>query len=173
MSFVRILPDILSGMDAESVARKLIQYNHHMVVATADAQGKPWISPVFYMYDEHFNLYWVSDKSALHSQNIRHNRCVAICIFGPISQEEEDKIHGIYIDAEVSELTDENEITSAASILRQRTQPDKFMIKSLADVAGIAAWRIYKAVPKEISKRRDAIDEVSGQTISIREKIIL
>lgn len=144
-----------------------------MVIATADTDGNPWISPVFYMYDEGFNLYWVSDKSALHSKNIRSNPHVAISIFGPAPPEDESKIHGVYVDAEARELTDETDVSRAAKIMQQRIQPDKFMIKSLADVTGNASWRIYKAVPKEISKRRDAIDEASGQTISVRETVIL
>lgn len=144
-----------------------------MVIATADASGKPWISPVFYMYDDEFNLYWVSNKSALHSINIRNNPRVAISIFGPIPNEEEHRIFSAYIDAEAVELTDESKISNAAKIMQRRTQPDKFMIKSLADVTGIAAWRIYKATPKETSTRMDAIDEASGQAITVREKVIL
>jgi uncharacterized protein YhbP (UPF0306 family) len=159
-------------MDSTAVTRSVIQYNQHMVVATADTKGKPWISPLFYMYDEDFNLYWVSDKSALHSRNIRSNPHVAISIFGPASSEE-DKIHGVYIDAEATELSGEADIKRAAKIMQQRLQPDKFMIKSLFDITGNAAWRIYKAIPKEISKREDAIDKMSGQTVSIRKKVVL
>lgn len=160
-------------MDTAAITKKVITYNEHMVVATADTGGKPWVSPVFYAYDENFNLYWVSAKTALHSTNIRNNPRVAICIFGPASSEEADRLHGIYIDAEAQELTDEDEIRHAAHIMQQRPQPDKFMIKSLSAVTGSASWRIYKAVLIEVSKRHDAIDEVSGQTVSIREKVIL
>ncbi len=159
-------------MDAALISKSLIENSHHMVVATADTEGKPWVSPVFYMYDESFTLYWVSDKSALHSKNIRSNPRIAISIFGPAPPENKSKIYGVYIDAEAVELTDEVDISRAAKIIQQRVQPDKFMIKSLSDVTGNAAWRIYKAVPKEISKRQDAIDGASGQTISVREKVI-
>lgn len=109
-----------------------------MVIATANPEGKPWVSPVFYTYDEDFNFYWVSAKSAIHSENIRRNARVAITIFGPASPDPEEigKLHGLYIDAD-------------------------------------ASWRIYKAVPKEFSKRQDAIDEASGQVVSVRETLNL
>lgn len=162
-------------MDEASVVKNLIKYNQHVVIATASAEGKPWISPVFYVYDESFNFYWVSAKSALHSKNIRSNAHVALSVFGPSSHDDEvnSKIHGVYIDAEAIELNDEAEVGKAAKIMQRRVQPDRFMIKSLSDVTGNAAWRIYKAVPKEFSKRQDAVDEASGQTVSIRKIIAL
>ena len=160
-------------MDMASTTKKVIENNYHMVVATADTAGKPWVSPLFYMYDEDLNLYWVSGKTALHSQNIRSNPRVAVCIFGPATADEPDSLHGIYFDAEAQELTDEAELSRAVQIMQQRAQPEKYMIKSLADVTGDAAWRVYKATPHEISKRQDAIDEASGQTISIRKKVEL
>lgn len=41
-----------------------------MTVATASSEGEPWISPLFFGYNEKFNLYWASDKDAKYSKLI-------------------------------------------------------------------------------------------------------
>lgn len=158
-------------MEDKDKVKYLIENNHHMVVATADISSKPWNSPVFYMYDEFFNLYWVSSKDALHSKNIRANKHVAIVIFGQASPDGD--MDGAYFDADASELEDEKSIKEAIRLIQKRVQPDKFMIRSLSDVTGDAAWRIYKAVSKQVFKRADATDPKSGQAITIRKEVDL
>ncbi len=157
-------------MDSVDRVKYLIENNNHMIVATSDDNSKTWISPVFFSYDKAFNLYWVSSKHALHSQNIRKNKRVAIVIFGPVLS---DGIDGAYFDADAIELEDEKLIKEAVEFLQKRGQPDKFMIKSMSDVTGDAAWRIYKAIPKQISKREDATDAKSGQAITVRKDVKL
>jgi uncharacterized protein YhbP (UPF0306 family) len=149
----------------------LLENNEHMVVSTADKFGKPcWVSPVFYVYDDDYNLYWVSAKDTLHSKNIRENKRVAIVIFGPLSTGESD---GVYFDALVKELKIEAEINDAIKILHRRTQPKKYMVSSSNEVKDDAAWRIYKARPKQIFKRLTITDTASGQVVNKREKISL
>ena len=153
-------------MDSVQKVKYLIQNNQHMTLATADTLGKPWVSPVFFMYDNKYNFYWVSSKNALHSQNIRARKEVAIVIFGKLSNNEVD---GVYIDATASELKTESNIKEAMNILSKRPQPTKFTIQSNTDVTGNAVWRIYKAIPVTISKRADAT--IKGQAITVRELI--
>jgi hypothetical protein len=140
-----------------------------MVVATANKNGKPWISPVFFSYDDKYNLYWVSDKSALHSQNIRLRPESGIVIYGRVTPAEHPV--AAYFDATAVELDEINEIDSAIEALAKRQQDEKFVIKSAADVTGSACWRIYKATPKEISVRDDAVDPLTGQAITIRKPV--
>lgn len=153
-------------MNSLQKAKYLIENNEHMTIATADTSGKPWVSPVFFMHDDKYNLYWVSNKDALHSQNIKTRAEIAIVIFGELQDNEVD---GVYIDAVATELQVETEITEAMKILAKRPQPTKFTIQSISDVTGDAAWRIYKAVPISISKRADAT--IKGQAITVREPI--
>lgn len=155
-------------MDATQAVKYLVEHSKHMVIATAGASGKPWISPVGFTYDDAYNLYWVSYKGALHSQNIANRPEVAIVIFGPLPSGAFD---GVYIDATASELKDEAELQAAIACFARRPQPDKFTTKSSADVTGEAAWRMYKAVPIKISKRSDA--SIGGQAITTREPIEL
>jgi hypothetical protein len=60
------------GMDdASRKARRLIEDTPHLTLATADASGKPWSSPVYFAHDPAFTLYWVSFRQTVHSANIR------------------------------------------------------------------------------------------------------
>jgi nitroimidazol reductase NimA-like FMN-containing flavoprotein (pyridoxamine 5'-phosphate oxidase superfamily) len=49
--------------------RELISANRYMVLATADATGRPWISPVWFAPDDGGFL-WVSRPDSRHSRNL-------------------------------------------------------------------------------------------------------
>ena len=154
-------------MNSLEKAKYIIENNDFMVISTADGMGKPWISPVGFVYDDSYSLYWVSYKEALHSKNIKIRPEVAIVIFGQMPEGDFD---GVYIDAEAHELDNEVDIQLGIDLFAaRRPQPSKFVTQSISDVIANAAWRMYKAIPVEISKRSD--DVVNGQAITVREII--
>jgi nitroimidazol reductase NimA-like FMN-containing flavoprotein (pyridoxamine 5'-phosphate oxidase superfamily) len=156
-------------MDAATKAKYIIEHNNFMTISTANASGKPWISPVGFVYDDNYNLYWVSYKNALHSTNIQNRPEVAIVVFG---QMPEGNYDGVYIDATATELTDEADIQHGIDLFKaRRPQPVRFEAKTKQDVSGEAAWRMYKAVTVAVSKRAD--DIVNGQAITVRETVQL
>lgn len=132
------------------VAKEIIANNIYMTIATASLDGKPWISPVFFAYDERYNLFWVSDKNSRHSTTIRNNPQVAIVIFD--SKAPEGTADAVYIEAEVEELSDDNALKSAIKTYAARGTIKECIPKSTNEVTKDAIWRIYKAVPKKISK---------------------
>jgi pyridoxine/pyridoxamine 5'-phosphate oxidase len=69
------------GEEHETVARKVIDSNQFMTIATADGEGVPWVSPVLFASEEHREFFWVSDPEARHSTNIAARPRVAIVIF--------------------------------------------------------------------------------------------
>ena len=52
-----------------------------MTLATADAEGHPWASPVWFAPDGYRELLWVSAPGARHSLNIATRREVSVVIF--------------------------------------------------------------------------------------------
>lgn len=153
-------------MSDETRVREIYKYNLHMVVSTADKNGNPWVTPLAYTFDSNYSLYWMSSKDSRHSINVRARKEVALVIYNM-----EPPRDAVYIDADVNELNKVDEILQAIDIIRSRPQPDKFKIKSLSDVSGEAAWRIYKATPKSIYIRE--LSMVRGQAVTIRRKITL
>jgi general stress protein 26 len=146
-------------------AKQIIVENIYCTVATASLDGKPWISPVFYAYDEQYNIYWVSDKNALHSKNIQANPQGAVVIFN--SQAPEGEGDGVYIEAKVEEVRDEKEIEYALNIRNLRVTQDEFKVKNPQEVTGEGSWRIYKAIPLKISKLTEG-EYINGQYIDKR-----
>jgi nitroimidazol reductase NimA-like FMN-containing flavoprotein (pyridoxamine 5'-phosphate oxidase superfamily) len=64
-----------------SIARTMIDANRYMTLATADANGQPWASPVFYATADYADFYWVSVPEATHSRNIAQRPQVSAVIF--------------------------------------------------------------------------------------------
>jgi nitroimidazol reductase NimA-like FMN-containing flavoprotein (pyridoxamine 5'-phosphate oxidase superfamily) len=48
----------------------IIAGNRYMVLGTADEQGAPWATPVWFATADCRVFYWVSDPNARHSRNI-------------------------------------------------------------------------------------------------------
>jgi Pyridoxamine 5'-phosphate oxidase len=70
-----------SQSDLGAIARAIIDDNLYMVLATADQDGRPWASPVFYAAEGYAAFYWMSSPDVTHSQNIATRPGVSIVIF--------------------------------------------------------------------------------------------
>jgi len=141
--------------------RALIAGNEHLTLATTGPAGQPWASSVFFAHDQEQALYWVSAKNARHSENVVANPRVGIVIYETGAQTD-----AVYIEAEASELNHPDEVAAAIKVMQSRPQPKRWTIKSVADVTGAAVWRIYRAVPKELSLRQEATE--GGQAVARR-----
>ncbi len=151
-------------------ARRLIEDTPYLTLATADASGQPWSSPVYFAYDEAFTLYWVSFSETVHSANIRIRPQVGISILGQPPDHEGD---GVYFDALAAELHEVAEVERAIQVRRTRPQDRKFAVTSPGDVLGDAAWRMYQAVPVAVYLYRDAAEIIHGQHVDVRVKVTL
>jgi predicted pyridoxine 5'-phosphate oxidase superfamily flavin-nucleotide-binding protein len=67
--------------DLDAVAREILDTCVYMTLGTADADGRPWVSPVFYAADGYRDLYWISSPEATHSRNLAERPEVSIVVF--------------------------------------------------------------------------------------------
>lgn len=72
-------------------------------LATADAKGRPWVSPLVYGCDEQLRFYWASARDARHSVNVSANPCAALAIYDS-RQIPNIAIQGFYAEGPVEEL---------------------------------------------------------------------
>lgn len=151
-------------------AKQIIADNIYMTIATVSADGRPWVSPVFFAYDDHYNLYWVSHTDAQHSGFVRNNPNVAIVIFDSHAPEGEGD--AIYFEATAKEISEESEILSAMTVLGGRVTKDEFRVKEIGQVTGNGLWRIYKAIPSKTTKLTRG-ESVNGPYIDTRLEINL
>jgi predicted pyridoxine 5'-phosphate oxidase superfamily flavin-nucleotide-binding protein len=62
------------SVDTEAIARRLIEANMYMTIATADGDGRPWVSPVWFAAASDTEFLWVSAPDARHSRNLARAR---------------------------------------------------------------------------------------------------
>lgn len=144
-------------------AQRLIDESKHMTLATADEGGSPWASPVFYAVDANRALYWVSDKDALHSANVRVRPQITIVIY----RAEEGDVDAVYIRARAVELNDEADVSAGMEVMARRPQPEPWRIGDISDVMGNGPWRIYRAARQRTEVR--ARQTKSGKPVVVRE----
>jgi len=82
-------------------AQEILDANAYMTLATADADGVPWASPVWFARagDE---LFWISYEHRRHSRNIAARPQVAIVVFDSTVTPGDAK--AVYIEATAARL---------------------------------------------------------------------
>jgi nitroimidazol reductase NimA-like FMN-containing flavoprotein (pyridoxamine 5'-phosphate oxidase superfamily) len=90
--------------ELRALARRIIDSNLYMTLATADGDGLPWASPVYFAPAGYRELLWVSVPDARHSLNIAARPEVGIAIFDSTVQPGEGR--AVYVDARAEELTE-------------------------------------------------------------------
>lgn len=135
-----------------AVARSVVDRSAYMTLGTADADGRPWVTPVWFACEAHRTFWWVSRPAAVHSRNIAARPDVAIVVFDTGAAV--GTAQAVYVRARAAQVDD----------------PDGLRVFSRASVAaGLAPWsvadvtapedlRLYRAVATEIS----LLDATSG-----------
>jgi pyridoxine/pyridoxamine 5'-phosphate oxidase len=85
------------------IAKRIIAQNRYLTLATVNAQGHPWASPVYFSTYGYAEFYWMSQNDALHSQNLKIHPSVAMVIFD--TQQPVGTGQAVYISAQAEELS--------------------------------------------------------------------
>ena len=96
----------MPDQDLISVAKTIIDANQYMTLATADAAGQPWASPVFYATADYVEFYWISAPEATHSRNLAQRPRLGIVIFD--SGVPAGTGQGVYMSATAGQVADED-----------------------------------------------------------------
>jgi hypothetical protein len=95
-------------------ARAIIDGGRYMTLATADADGVPWASPVWYAPRGYAELFWVSYPDARHSRNLAVRPQLSIVIFD--SAVAPGHGQAVYMEATAAETTDGLDVFSTRSV---------------------------------------------------------
>jgi nitroimidazol reductase NimA-like FMN-containing flavoprotein (pyridoxamine 5'-phosphate oxidase superfamily) len=89
--------------DAE-LAREVIDAGRYLVLASADADGRPWPTPVWYAREGR-EFVWVSWPAARHSSNIEVRSAVSFVIFEtPVPVD--GRTRAVYAEAKAAEVSE-------------------------------------------------------------------
>lgn len=149
-------------------AKQIVQRNIYMTIATCSSDGIPWNSPVYFAYDEEFNLFWASDKNAQHSKNVKENNNVFIVIYDSTLPEGHGE--GVYIKAKAAELSDPNDIKNALALLFSRKNQDPKK-RTPQEFLNDYPRRVYKAIPEKFWMN-DA-GNINGNFVDTRTEVKL
>lgn len=127
-------PAVEELADPVAVARQVVADNRYVVLATADADGLPWASPVWYAARDFREFYWVSRPGATHSQNISARPDVGLMIFDSSRRPGENS--GLYARARAeivpeAEVADGLRVFSAASVADGMTEWDTARLETI------------------------------------------
>jgi general stress protein 26 len=131
--------------DSEPIqlARSIIDEIAYMTIASADADGIPWASPVWFAHDRYSEFIWISRPDTRHSQNIAARPGISIVIFD--SRTPIDTGRGIYIEATAEQVTDDADVERLAAIFSEQSVAQGGSELTAEEIREPAHLRPYRA----------------------------
>ena len=130
----------MSQADLEAMAKRILDSNRYMTIATVGEDGRPWVTPVYFTPDRYRQMFWISEPEAQHSLNIATRPQVSIVVFDssvPVGGAE-----AVYMRAEAQQVTDPTPDDCAAAF-RQRFET--IMVLTPEELQPPARLRLYRA----------------------------
>jgi hypothetical protein len=124
--------------------QQIIDAARYMVLATADEDGVPWASPVWFAPDGYTSFLWVSREDTRHSRNLAVRPRLSIVIFD--SSAPIDTGEGVYMDALAQQV---DEPGPAIEVFSRRSVEQGGGEWTVADVSPPAGLRLYRATATE------------------------
>ena len=131
-----------------AIARTIIDSNNYMTLGTADENGLPWPSPVWYAPSEYREFFWVSSPDVRHSRNLAARPELGIVIFDstvPVGAGQ-----GVYMSAIAEQLTDDK-LDRGIEIFSRRSEVKGARVWTPDEVAPPSPYRLYRATVSEHS----------------------
>jgi nitroimidazol reductase NimA-like FMN-containing flavoprotein (pyridoxamine 5'-phosphate oxidase superfamily) len=126
----------------DATARQIIDANGYLTLATADADGQPWATPVWFAPVDYTDFIWLSRPTTRHSVNVAGRPEVAIVVFDstvPISTGQ-----AVYVEA-VAEQVPAADLEAAVAAYSARAQTHGGRAWQVAEVVEPASFRLYRA----------------------------
>jgi hypothetical protein len=127
---------------AAPAVRDIIEASRYLVLATADAGGRPWSSPVYFAHIDFTEFFWVSSPGVTHSRNIGVRPEVGIVVFD--SQAAIGTGQGVYMSA-TAKLLQDGETSRGIEAFSHRSVAHGGPEWTNEDVRPGAGLRLYQA----------------------------
>lgn len=125
-------------------AKKVLDTIAYIDLATVTPKGDPWSSPVWFVKDDKYNLYFYSPKFTQHAENIRDNGKGFVVIYN--STAPEGTGFGVYMTVKVQELNKRMDVDEAIKwIFTKKGKP-----RTADEFLGKSSRRVYKITPKKV-----------------------
>ncbi len=140
----------------QKLAQDILDKGYFISLATLD-DGGPWVSDVFYVADENWNIYWVSACETRHSKAIEQNKNVAGSI--RITTTPQEPSEALQIAGHAEKVGEELSEELQKLFLLKRGREKK------AEAAG-QSW--YKLVPTKIRLTHQQTFKLEKQDVFVK-----
>jgi nitroimidazol reductase NimA-like FMN-containing flavoprotein (pyridoxamine 5'-phosphate oxidase superfamily) len=146
-----------------AMARRVIDANRYMTLATRNPDGGPRLSPVFYTAARYADLYWLSSPQAQHSRNLTERPEVEIVIFDSTAYVG----HGeaVYLAATARPVRDDELEAACAEAFRTTAGARRFEPDELRG----GPFRLYVASVTSCEVHVPGRDPVHGRSVDTRQ----
>ncbi|GIJ44383.1 hypothetical protein Val02_12690 [Virgisporangium aliadipatigenens] len=122
-------------------ARDLLARNRYLTLGTADPDGRPWLSPVYFAAADEREFVWCSESDARHSRNLVERPRVSVVVYDSTVP----AYHGraVYATATAREVPDDG-LDRALDIYPGPPERGGVSL-TRADVTGAEPYRMYVA----------------------------
>jgi len=152
-------------MEPIDIARRVIDDNHFMVLGTAQPDGTPRVSPVFYSHADYRDFYWISSPDARHSRNVAAQPRVEIVIFNSQVVPGPDTA-AVYLGATAAQVPD-TELPAAVAVAFSSVRRG-VRAYGVEELSGDAEVRLYQAAVQSIEIHVRGSDPERGTGIDRR-----
>jgi hypothetical protein len=135
--------DVTMSLSNDQIARDILDTASYVVLATADGDGVPWASPVWFAMEDYRELFWVSFPGARHSENIAARSQIAMVVFD--SNVPAGTGQGVYMNATAQQVTDPDGLARGVDVFSRRSVLAGSGELAPKDVTGGARLRLYRA----------------------------
>lgn len=130
----------------KTILKKLIKEyleNARMMQIATVKNDQPWVCTVYFAFDKDFNLYWISQQTRRHSEELRNNKKTAGTIV--LHHTPGDSVRGIQFQGTAKELLDKKEAKVALACYAKRYGMPVKRVKEILD--GTDGHVAYKITP--------------------------
>jgi hypothetical protein len=134
-------------VNLDAIIQQVIDDNRYMTMATAGADGRPWVSPVFFAADAYRDFYWMSSPEVTHSRNLAVRPQTGIVLFdsrAPVGTGDEG---AVYMAATAAQVPD-NEIEYGLTVFPGPAERGGGSVAP-SGLRAPAPYRLYRATVTE------------------------
>jgi len=133
------------------IACAIIENNLYMSLASTNGD-ECWVSPLYYVIDNKFNFYFVSNVNSVHAQNIIKNERVAVTIFN--SRLKPEDVNGVQFDG-ICKVLSIRELPKAIKLLYSKKTSDLLKLRfnnylNPFSYLKLTYFRIFKIIPCKV-----------------------
>lgn len=130
-----------------ALARRIFDANAYLTLATADADGRPWATPVWFADRDGREFVWVSRTGRRHSHNIAVRPEVALAVFDTATPV--GAATAVFADA-VAGIVPDDQLADALATFNAKTVASGRPAWEPQRVTGASGLRLHRAVATEV-----------------------